>query len=128
MTRYFTVDEANALLPTLLPHVETIVRAWQRLTDSHAEIVAILDRAPRGDLGGPALSAAAAQIVRAQNALFFIQSHGVELKDPATGLLDFPAMRGGVAVYLCWRFGEPRVAHWHPTETGVAGRRPLEED
>jgi hypothetical protein len=127
MTRYFTVDEANALLPVLRPHVETLVRAWKRLSAHHAEIIAVLNRAPRSDLGGPPLSAAAADIVRAQNALLLIQSHGVELKDPATGLLDFPALRDGVEVYLCWRYGEPRVAYWHPIETGFAGRRPLEE-
>ena len=75
----------------------------------------------------PLLSAAAADIIRAQNALFAIQTQGVELKDPATGLLDFPALRDGAAIYLCWRYNEPQVAFWHPIETGFAGRRPIEE-
>ncbi|HWQ11656.1 MAG TPA: DUF2203 domain-containing protein [Roseiflexaceae bacterium] len=127
MTRYFTIDEANALLPVLRPQVAALVRAWRRLSASHAAVIAILNRAPRSDLGGPPLSDAAADIIRVQNALFAIQSHGVELKDPATGLLDFPALRDGVAVYLCWRYGEPRVAYWHPIETGFAGRRPIDD-
>ena len=54
-----------------------------------------------------------------------IQALGVELKDPATGLLDFRAMRAGRAVYLCWRYGEPRIGFWHPLDTGIAGRQPL---
>lgn len=128
MTHYFTVEEANALLPILRPHVQALVQSWRRLSAAHADIIGVLDRAPRSDLGGPLLAAAAADIVRAQNALFSIQSHGVELKDPATGLLDFPALRDGAPIYLCWRHGEPRVAYWHPPETGFAGRRPIDEE
>jgi hypothetical protein len=128
MARYFTVAEANALLPLLRPHVERLMRAWRRLSAVHDQVVAILERSPRVDLGGPPLSTAAIEIVRAQNAMVAIQGLGVELKDPATGLLDFLALRDGVEVYLCWRYDEPRVGFWHPTETGFAGRQPLEEE
>jgi hypothetical protein len=127
MSRYFTVDEANALLPVLRPLVASLVASWRRLGSQHAAIVALLEEAPRSDRGGPLLSAAAADVVRAQNALFAIKGHGVELKDPATGLLDFPSLRDGVEVYLCWRHGEERVAFWHPVESGFAGRRPIED-
>jgi hypothetical protein len=127
MPRYFTVAEANAMLPVLRPLVADLVTAWKRLSQQHAALVALLEAAPRDDRGGPLLSAAAADIIRAQNALFAIKGHGVELKDPATGLLDFPSLRDGVEVYLCWRHGEERVAFWHPIETGFAGRRPLDE-
>ena len=47
------------------------------------------------------------------------------LRDPETGLVDFPAERDGQRVFLCWRLGEERVAHWHPLDTGFSGRRPL---
>jgi hypothetical protein len=127
MPRYFTVDEANALLPLLRPLVTAMVESWERLGAQHDAIVALLERGPRSDRGGPLLSAVTRDIIRAQNALFAIKSHGVELKDPATGLLDFPSLRDGVEVYLCWRHGEPRVAFWHPIETGIAGRRPIED-
>jgi hypothetical protein len=128
MSHYFTVDEANALLPLLRPHVKRLIAAWHRLSALQAEVMAVLDRHPRADLGGPPLSTAAAEIIRAQNAIVAIQACGAELKDPATGLLDFLALRDGVEVYLCWRYGEPRVAFWHPIETGVAGRQPLDEE
>jgi hypothetical protein len=126
MTRYFTAEEATALLPLLEPHVRTIVRGWERLVAAHGEILAVLDRAPHNDLGGPLLADAAGDIIRAQNALLSIQAYGVELKDPATGLLNFPALREGVAVALSWRYGEPKIVYW-PPETG-AGRRPLIEE
>ena len=128
MARYFTVAEANALLPVLRPQVARLIAAWRRLSAAQAPVVSILEGKPRADLGGPPLTQAAADIVRAQNAMVAIQALGVDLKDPATGLLDFPTLRDGVEVYLCWRYGEPRVGFWHPIETGVAGRQPLEEE
>src|SRR5512138_3776028 len=100
MPRYFTVAEANALLPLLRPHVRRLIASWRRLSEVQAEALALLERQPNGDLGGPPLSIAAAAIVRAQTAIVAIQAYGAELKDPATGLLDFPAMRAGSAVYL----------------------------
>jgi hypothetical protein len=128
MARYFTVAEANALLPALRPRVARLVAAWQRLSAVQEQAVAILERKPRADLGGAPLTQAAADIVSAQNAMVAIQALGVELKDPATGLIDFLALRDGVEVYLCWRHGVSRVGYWHPIETGVAGRQPLEEE
>ena len=127
MTRYFTVAEANALLPALRPHVATMVEAWKRLSARHAHVIALLEQAPRDDRGGPLLAAAAADIVRSQNALFTIQSYGAQLKDPATGLIDFPSLRDGVPVFLSWRYGEERVQFWHPA--GSAGpRHPIEDE
>jgi hypothetical protein len=128
MARYFTVAEANALLPALRPRVARLVAAWRRLSAVQEQVVTILERKPRADLGGAPLTQAASDIVSAQNAMVAIQALGVELKDPATGLIDFPALRDGVVIYLCWRYGEPRVAFWHPVDTGFAGRQPLEED
>jgi hypothetical protein len=54
-----------------------------------------------------------------------LEAIGVELKDPAKGLLDFLAHDGKSPIYLCWMKGEPEVAWWHPLETGFAGRRPV---
>jgi hypothetical protein len=50
---------------------------------------------------------------------------GVVVKDLETGLLDFPTERDGEVVFLCWRYGEPSVAHWHSLDAGFAGRQPL---
>lgn len=52
---------------------------------------------------------------------------GVQLKGESDGLVDFPSLRDGRVVLLCWRLGEPSVAHWHEIEAGFAGRQPLEE-
>ncbi|SRR5258706_10711758 len=54
-----------------------------------------------------------------------LETAGVEVKDPATGLVDFPGELEGRRVYLCWKHGEERVAFWHDLEDGFRGRRPL---
>jgi hypothetical protein len=55
-----------------------------------------------------------------------IQDLGVLIKDINLGLLDFPALKDGRGVYLCWRYGEGEIAYWHEIEAGFAGRQPIE--
>ena len=54
-----------------------------------------------------------------------IVEHGAEVKDLDEGLIDFPALRGGETVLLCWKLGEGEIEYWHRVEDGFAGRRPL---
>jgi hypothetical protein len=54
-----------------------------------------------------------------------IHGLGAIVKDPDEGLVDFPALRGGENVYLCWRLGEDRIEFWHGVDEGFAGRKPL---
>ena len=54
--------------------------------------------------------------------------HGIEVKDPALGLIDFHAQRGAEVVFLCYKLGEPEVAYWHPLDDGYRGRKPLESE
>ncbi|MFN2581192.1 MAG: DUF2203 domain-containing protein [Candidatus Dormibacteria bacterium] len=119
MERVFTEDEANALLPQL-------VELLPRLRDAHEKY--------RGGAQGARQHAAsngsAPESMMEGNGeyaqlLAQITELGVVLRDPATGLCDFPATRGGEPVYLCWRLGEDRVGYWHPRDTGAAGRQPL---
>ena len=93
MSHYFTVAEANALLPLLRPHVRRLIVAWHRLRRLQPEVLALLRSHPGAELGGPPLSIATVEIIAAQNAIVAIQAVGAELKDPATGLLDFLARR-----------------------------------
>jgi hypothetical protein len=51
---------------------------------------------------------------------------GVQIKDINIGLLDFPTLRDGHEVYLCWKYGEGDIAFWHEVDAGFAGRQPIE--
>jgi hypothetical protein len=55
-----------------------------------------------------------------------LQAEGVQVKDVDVGLLDFPALRDGVVVLLCWRVGEGAIEYWHGVEEGFAGRKPVD--
>ena len=59
--------------------------------------------------------------------LLIIKDMGVYIKDIDKGLCDFPYLRGGRVVYLCWHLGEERITTWHEIETGFSGREPLDE-
>ncbi len=132
--RHFTPDEANAELEQVRPLVEQLVA---RRTEHVAalERQEELERKIRGNGGGipPAeLAEATAEVDvlarRLAKLVDAINEHGAEVKDLDTGLIDFPALRRGETVLLCWQLGEDEIGFWHGTEDGFAGRRPLPLD
>ncbi len=56
-----------------------------------------------------------------------IDELGITVKDLDMGLIDFPCLRDGREVYLCWKLGEPGIDWWHEIDAGYAGRQPLED-
>jgi hypothetical protein len=122
--RYFTVEEANATLPTLRPLVAKLLAARQRIVDARPELWPVLEKAA-GNGGSDKATAVLADFQQVQHSVKTIVAMGIELKDANTGLVDFLAKRDGRDVYLCWRYDEPAVAHWHDLEAGFAGRQPL---
>ena len=126
--RQFTVDQANALVPRLQALIERLQRSALELRaerDAMARRLAVEpDRVPVERLLAerPGLR----RVVEAlDGAIEGIQVLGLELKDPELGLVDFPAVIDGEAVYLCWQFGDARVRFWHRRADGFAGRRLL---
>jgi hypothetical protein len=130
--RYFSPDEVEALIPKLTSIVD-------QLRDAHAEVDAsrkglhaqkqhlemagggVLDRAQwRADRA--TLDAA---MPRAQAALAEIQALGGVPKGLEEGLVDFPHLREGRVVNLCWKYGETRIRFWHGMDEGYAARKPL---
>lgn len=119
-TRYFTPEEANALLPDL-------IRKMAEISDQARRARSLAEGANRVEGGEPTARARLEQIQRAVNEMVAaIAADGVLVKGTDPGLLDFPALRHGQEVYLCWREGEDRIDHWHPIHTGVAGRQELD--
>lgn len=131
MPRYFTLDEATALLPTLRPILERIIMLRARLERTERDLVSLHWKARTNGHAnhegsfGDGQSARTDLMNEINIELLKIQDLGVELKDPALGLIDFPSVRGDKIVYLCWRLGETEIGYWHDTDTGFAGRQPL---
>lgn len=124
MPRYFTLDEANALLDTLRPLVGRMLEVRQKLLDLQPELEPVLRKA-LGNGGSQVASQAAVIFEELRELVERIQDSGVELKDINSGLLDFRSLRGGREVYLCWRYGEDEISFWHDLDAGFAGRQPL---
>ena len=122
--RYYTVEEANALLPSLRPMVKELLDARQRIVDAQPELWPVLEKAI-GNGGSKKAGAVLADFEKVQQSAKAIEGMGLQIKDLNTGLIDFLSERDGRDVYLCWRFDEPRVAHWHDLDAGFAGRQPL---
>ncbi len=124
-TRYFTLDQANALLPTVRPLVAALLDARQRIVDAQPELWPVLQKAV-GNGGSAKAGAVLADFEIVDKNVKAITALGLEMKDINSGLIDFLAERDGRDIYLCWRYNEPTVAHWHDLEAGFAGRKPLE--
>jgi len=122
--RYYTVEEANAVLPTVRALVAKMLAARQRIVDAKPELWPVLEKAA-GNGGSPLASAVLVDFDQVQHSVKTLDQMGIELKDVNTGLLDFVAQRDGREVYLCWRYDEPTVAFWHDLDAGFAGRQPL---
>jgi len=132
--RHFTPEEANEALAQVRPLVAKLVeerrahvQALERQEEHEGSI--------RGNGGGipPAeLAETAAEVERLERGLARTVDElvelGVQVKDLDEGLVDFPALRRGETVLLCWKLGEDAVRYWHTQSDGFAGRRPLPLD
>lgn len=131
--RFFTLDEANALVPTLQIEFGRIARARAEigpviaaLGGADASMAVLKDEgtAPAGQEAEAArLRALAAEITEAVER---VNDLGCLVKDVDTGLVDFYALQDGDPVFLCWQFGEPVISSWHGLEEGFAGRKPID--
>jgi hypothetical protein len=122
--RYFTVEEANALLPRLEPLVGELLKRRARVVAQRKQLGETFDNL-RVNVGGPVPSQMTQDFKIIEQLVHRVQSYGCILKDMNSGLLDFLARREGREVYLCWRYGEPRVAFYHELHTGFNGRQPV---
>jgi hypothetical protein len=132
--RTFTLDEAQTLLPVLESLLRSAISGKKTMEEVEAEMQALNHRIfLNGGTHVDVVSVARRKAERvkaeqrAKDALAEIDSIGVQVKDLEIGLLDFPCEVDGSIVLLCWRMGEHSITHWHSTEEGFAGRKPIDE-
>jgi hypothetical protein len=128
----FTPAEANSALSEVRPAAERLVAVRERMRElehSQGALASAID----GNGGGYAasdLGAAESELARLTDAAIAcveqLEELGVAVKDLDLGLLDFPALRDGAEVELCWHVGEDAVAFWHEVGEGYAGRKPID--
>src|SRR5581483_8127719 len=116
MPRYWTVDEARAALPEVIALLQRLRDALTR--QAAAGSAAVAAPGARTSVNGHGASRPDDPVHEAARLLERINAMGVQVKDVAAGLIDFPHLRQGEEVLLCYRLGEPELAYWHDLHSG----------
>jgi hypothetical protein len=122
--RHYTLEEAQAALPRVQELIATLRTASERLGDRGARDA--LSEATPGNGGGDPGKTVSKGFLAMREAMLELREREVVLRDLQRGLVDFPAMRDGREVYLCWEEGEDEIGWWHEPDAGFGGRRPLD--
>ena len=131
MAKYFTVEEANALIPELTEIVTELRSIRARLMANQRQADRVAGAAKRNghnlpvvDL--PTLQGQSRQLsTRLSELIERVRAMGAQVKDLEMGLIDFPSRRDDRDILLCWRLGEDAIRFYHDPESGFAGRQPL---
>ncbi len=135
MSRRFTLEAAESLLPTVEKALREAIAAKTAFDEAHAVLQSISQRVMM--LGGVLVDREAIRqnkerrdesAGRLKAAVEEIQELGCVIKDLDIGLVDFPTLFRGEEVYLCWKLGEPGIAFWHGTSEGFAGRKAIDAE
>ena len=121
--RHYSLEQANAALEWVGERLERLRSAHTRLTDEEAR--AALGEASPHNGGGEPGTVVSRGFLGLQATLRELQEMEIVLRDLDRGLVDFPAVREGEEIYLCWEEGEDEVGFWHELDAGHAGRQPL---
>ena len=134
MKKTFTLQEAQVLLPVLESLLRRAIAAKKRAELVSSEFEQIKARILAN--GGTHLrivdwakrkAELDKSLQQAKDALAEIDAAGVQVKDLDVGLLDFPCELEDRVILLCWKLGEPKIAHWHGEDEGFAGREPIDD-
>ena len=122
--RHYTTESANAVIPLVRATVRRLQAAKRVLQDEGSDA----GLATLADVVGGAWPGRIRAKAAVEAALGFERLEELDLlvRDLEAGLIDFPALRDGREVYLCWQVDEPEIGHWHTSETGYPGRLPLD--
>ena len=119
--RLFSIPDADTELDELRVRLPRLREARQRLIDTSERITSAVEI----DGGGVEGSDWFRSQETLKRELLWLADRGILLRDPDTGLVDFPAERDGERVFLCWRLGEERVGWYHSERSGFSSRKPL---
>jgi hypothetical protein len=134
MPRYFTLDQANRTLPSVVEAVQKGIQlkaamesAEEELRETNRRVMMSGGMKVDRERIAAVRAARDAALERLRESLESIHSLGCQVKDLDVGLLDFPTLYKGQEVYLCWKLGEDRIEFWHGEE-GFRGRKPIDDE
>jgi len=125
MPRYFTLQEARETLAEIRPMIDEIQDIRQEILARRPDVWPVVERSA-GNGGSQVASKLVNEFERLDKLVHQVLGTGTLFKDINLGLLDFPALKDGREVYLCWKYGEEDIEFWHEIEAGYAGRQPID--
>jgi len=135
MTRYFTLHEAEKLLPDVERAIREAIDLKAEYQKAETELRSEMQRVAM--LGGVDMNRGAfaelrtrreTSVERLKETIEAIHEIGCLVKDLDIGLIDFPTLFRGEEVYLCWKLGETGIAYWHGVEEGFRGRKAIDSE
>jgi hypothetical protein len=135
MPRYFTIEQAELLLPQVEQLLRDALFQKAEAQKAHQEFEDIGTRIRMS--GGVRVDHGKLLAIRTRRdaamaalntALNQINDLGAMVKDLDIGLIDFSTLYQDREVYLCWKFGETSITCWHAIEDGFRGRKPIDQE
>jgi hypothetical protein len=135
MARYFTVPQAERVLPKVKQHLEDALFQKSEYQSAHDEMESVLDRIRSS--GGAQVDPGSMRrmktqreesVAKLQAAMEAINELGAQVKDLDIGLIDFLSLYQDREVCLCWKLGEGGIDFWHGTDEGFRGRKKIDAE
>jgi len=120
---HYTREQARALLPDVRSWLDSLNKCADRIKALDSKVGDLVERG--ADAGGRAVNDLIKSLVEWRTLLLQFHRREIQLKDLRRGLVDFPSLREGREVFLCWEREEDDIEFWHDLETGYAGRERL---
>ncbi|MBA4148354.1 MAG: DUF2203 domain-containing protein [Verrucomicrobia bacterium] len=121
--KHYTIEEARALLPQVRKWLELLNHCRQRIEQLEKRFEGLL--AEGYDAGGDSVNQYIRTLSELRAVLVEFHTREIQVKDVERGLIDFPSLRQGREVFLCWESDDDDIEHWHELDSGFAGREPI---
>jgi len=140
MSRFYSLDDANSLLPELVIVTDRLRQQRDELVglrDAYRDREGVVLAEVIAETTDPDMADADPELRRLrlrmrgivdqmQADAAWLDERDIVLRDIGSGLVDFPALVSGRQVWLCWIAGEDAIGFWHGVDEGFAGRQPLQ--
>jgi hypothetical protein len=124
--KHYTRDEARSLLPEVRHWLDALLVLRGQIQERDQQLTELMQ--PGCDLGGELVNEWVRSLAELKAVLKEFLKREIQIKDLDRGLIDFPSLRQGKEVFLCWEQGEEDIDFWHDIEAGYAGRQKIEEE
>tara|TARA_B100000686_G_scaffold286608_2_gene311528 strand:- start:1045 stop:1455 length:411 start_codon:yes stop_codon:yes gene_type:complete len=126
--KLYTLKEARSLISKLRPKLQSLSRIWEEIAPYSNQFEELKRNADKGGGTLGELKHYYSYILELNDTINYLKGLNIELKDISKGLIDFPSLRDGRVVFLCWKMDEETITHWHEVKDGFAGRKECEEE